>query len=90
MREFGYPVVMDATHSVQQPGSGNKTGGQPVFIKPLAKAAAAVSIDALFLEVHPNPSKALSDSDSQLPLRDLETLLKEVKQIDNLVKQKSN
>jgi 2-dehydro-3-deoxyphosphooctonate aldolase (KDO 8-P synthase) len=87
MREFGYPVVMDATHSVQQPGNGSKTGGQPVFIKPLAKAAAAVGIDALFLEVHPNPSQALSDSDSQLPLRDLESLLREVKEIDILVKQ---
>jgi 2-dehydro-3-deoxyphosphooctonate aldolase (KDO 8-P synthase) len=86
MREFGYPVVMDATHSVQQPGSGGRTGGQPVFIKPLAKAAAAIGIDALFLEVHPNPSEALSDSDSQLPLGDLEVLLKEVKEIDTLVK----
>ena len=86
MREFGYPVVMDATHSVQQPGSGNKTGGQPAFIKPLAKAAAAVGIDALFLEVHPNPPKALSDSDSQLPLNELEKLLIEVKEIDTLVK----
>jgi len=86
MREFGYPVVMDATHSVQQPGSGNKTGGQPAFIKPLAKAAAAVGIDALFLEVHPNPPKALSDSDSQLPLSELEKLLIEVKEIDTLVK----
>jgi 2-dehydro-3-deoxyphosphooctonate aldolase (KDO 8-P synthase) len=90
MREFGYPVVMDATHSVQQPGSGNKTGGQPAFIKPLAKAAAAVGIDALFLEVHPNPSQALSDSDSQLPLKELEVVLNEVKQIDNLVKRKPN
>jgi 2-dehydro-3-deoxyphosphooctonate aldolase (KDO 8-P synthase) len=86
MREFGYPVVMDATHSVQQPGSGGRTGGQPVFIKPLANAAAAIGIDALFLEVHPNPSEALSDSDSQLPLGDLEVLLKEVKEIDTLVK----
>jgi 2-dehydro-3-deoxyphosphooctonate aldolase (KDO 8-P synthase) len=87
MREFGYPVVMDATHSVQLPGNRGKTGGQPLFIKPLAKAAAAVGIDALFLEVHPNPSEALSDSESQLPVNELENLLKEVKEIDALVKQ---
>ena len=86
MKEFGYPVVMDATHSVQQPGSGGKTGGHPKFIKPLAKAAAAIGIDALFLEVHPDPSKALSDSESQLPLSELEQLLIEVREIDTLIK----
>ena len=71
MKEFGYPVVMDATHSVQLPGSGGKTGGQPKFIKPLAKAATAIGIDALFLEVHPDPANALSDAESQLPLSEL-------------------
>jgi len=86
MKELGYPVIMDATHSIQQPGSGGRTGGQPAFIKPLAKAAAAIGIDGLFLEVHPNPSEALSDSDSQLPLSELEKLLIEVKEIDTLVK----
>jgi len=86
MKEFGYPVVMDATHSVQLPGSGGKTGGQPKFIKPLAKAAIAIGIDALFLEVHPDPANALSDADSQLPLRELENLLIELQQIDTLVK----
>lgn len=86
MKELGYPVVMDATHSVQIPGSGGKTGGQPKFIKPLAKAAAAIGIDALFLEVHPDPSSALSDADSQLPLRELENLLIEIHQLDKLVK----
>lgn len=86
MKEFGYPVVMDATHSVQLPGSGGKTSGQPKFIRPLAKAAAAIGIDALFLEVHPDPASALSDAESQLPLRDLENLLSEIKQIDMLVK----
>jgi len=86
MKEFGYPVVMDATHSVQLPGSGGKTGGQPRFIKPLAKAAAAIGIDALFLEVHPDPANALSDSESQLPLSDLEKLLLEIQAIDTLVK----
>ena len=86
MKEFGYPIVMDATHSVQLPGSGGKTGGQPRFIKPLAKAAAAIGIDALFLEVHPDPANALSDAESQLALSDLENLLVEIQQIDALVK----
>jgi 2-dehydro-3-deoxyphosphooctonate aldolase (KDO 8-P synthase) len=86
MREFGYPVVMDATHSVQLPSKGNISGGEPKFIKPLARAAAAVGIDALFLEVHPNPEKALSDAASQLRLDDLEELLIEVKAIDESVK----
>jgi len=86
MKEFGYPVVMDATHSVQVPGSGDKTGGQPKFIKPLSRAAVAVGIDALFLEVHPDPANALSDAESQLPLSELEKLLIEIQQIDKLVK----
>ena len=75
MKELGYPVVMDATHSVQLPSKGNVSGGEPKFIKPLASAATAVGIDALFLEVHPNPEKALSDAASQLPLDELEKLL---------------
>lgn len=86
MRNLGCPVVMDATHSVQIPGSSNITGGQPVFIKPLAKAAAAIGIDALFLEVHPEPSKALSDAASQLPLNELDNLLVEIQKIDKVVK----
>ena len=86
MKEFGYPIVMDATHSVQLPGSGGKTGGQPKFIKPLAKAAVAIGIDALFLEVHPDPSNALSDAESQLPLSELEALLIQIQEIDALVK----
>jgi len=86
MRELGYPVVMDATHSVQMPGSSNVTGGQPKFILPLAKAAVAVGIDALFLEVHPNPAEALSDAASQLHLSDLKDLLIKVQAIDKFVK----
>lgn len=86
MKELGYPVVMDATHSVQLPSKENVSGGEPKFIKPLAKAATAVGIDALFLEVHPNPSKALSDAASQLPLSELEFLLTEIKAIDSLTK----
>ncbi|MDP3148133.1 MAG: 3-deoxy-8-phosphooctulonate synthase [Ignavibacteria bacterium] len=86
MRELGFPVVMDATHSVQLPGKGNLTGGQPKFIKPLAKAAIAIGIDALFFEVHPNPKEALSDAESQLPLSELRELLIELKQIDRITK----
>lgn len=86
MKELGYPVVMDATHSVQLPSAGNKSGGQPKFILPLAKAAAAVGIDALFLEVHPNPKEALSDADSQLPLDKLKDVLVQVQKIDRVVK----
>lgn len=90
MKEFGYPVVMDATHSVQMPGAGKVTGGQPKFILPLAKAAAAVGIDALFLEVHPEPQKALSDAASQLPLNELKNLLSQIIKIDDLVKEISS
>ena len=86
MRELGYPVVMDATHSVQLPSKGNTSSGQPRYIKYLAKAAAAVGIDALFLEVHPQPEKALSDAASQLPLNELKPLLEEIKKIDSFVK----
>jgi len=89
MREFGYPVVMDATHAVQLPSKDLISGGQPKFIKPLARAAAAVGIDALFLEVHPDPKNALSDAASQLPLSELKELLIEIKEIDTLIKNKN-
>lgn len=85
MRAFGYPVVYDATHSVQLPGGNSHTsGGQPEFIIPLAKAAVAVGVDALFVETHPNPSKALSDADCQLPLSELESLLNQISEISAL------
>lgn len=87
MRELGYPVVMDATHSVQLPSKENTSGGEPKFIKPLARAAAAVGIDALFLEVHPDPKEALSDAASQLPLTELKKLLVEVLAIEKIIKQ---
>ena len=86
MRELGFPVVMDATHSVQLPSKGTLSGGQPKFIKPLAKAAVAIGIDALFFEVHPNPKEALSDAESQLPLSELKELLIDLKQIDEITK----
>ena len=87
MKELGYPVVMDATHSVQMPG-GEKgvTGGDPRFIEPLAKAAVSLGIAALFLEVHPDPKNALSDSASQLPLESLKALLEKTLRIDDAVK----
>jgi 2-dehydro-3-deoxyphosphooctonate aldolase (KDO 8-P synthase) len=88
MKETGYPVVMDATHAVQIPSQSTVSGGQPKFIKPLAMAAAAVGINALFLEVHPNPAKALSDAGSQLPLNDVAELLTTIKAIDGVAKQK--
>lgn len=89
MRDLGHPVVFDATHSVQLPGgdeSAAQTGGQPEFIFPLARAGVAVGIDGLFVEVHPDPARALSDSGSQLKLGLLDELLKQVTQIDRLLK----
>ncbi len=88
MRKFGYPVILDATHSVQLPsGENGKSGGEPEFIAPLARAGAAVGIDALFVETHPEPAKALSDAGSQLPLDQLESLFIQVKTIDAALKQ---
>jgi 2-dehydro-3-deoxyphosphooctonate aldolase (KDO 8-P synthase) len=79
MRELGYPVVFDATHSVQMPGGkGDKTGGQREFVPYLARAAAAVGIDALFMEIHENPDLAPSDGPNMIPLAKLETVLRQV------------
>lgn len=79
MRGFGWPVVFDATHSVQLPGAeGGQSGGQPEFIAPLARAAVAAGIDALFVEVHPDPPQAKSDTATQLPLEQLPRLLTQV------------
>jgi 2-dehydro-3-deoxyphosphooctonate aldolase (KDO 8-P synthase) len=87
MRSLGVPVVFDATHSVQLPGGlGNASGGQREFIRPLARAAAAVGIDVLFTEVHPNPAKALSDGPNSLNFEDIRTVLTEVKAIYELGK----
>lgn len=86
MKRLGYPVIMDATHAVQIPGLGGRSGGAREFIPYLAKAAISIGIAGLFLETHPEPSKALSDADSQFPLDHLEELLEQVKQIDSLVK----
>jgi 2-dehydro-3-deoxyphosphooctonate aldolase (KDO 8-P synthase) len=88
MARFGYPVVFDATHSVQLPGGlGGQSGGQREFIAPLARAAVAVGIDALFMEVHEEPERALSDSATVFPLAQLESLLHVLLALDALVKQ---
>jgi 2-dehydro-3-deoxyphosphooctonate aldolase (KDO 8-P synthase) len=87
MRELGYPVVFDATHSLQLPGGlGKASGGQREFIAALARAAVAVGVDALFMEVHEDPDRALSDGPNSLPLKEVEGLLKLVKEIDEVVK----
>ncbi|MDD2298805.1 MAG: 3-deoxy-8-phosphooctulonate synthase [Fermentimonas sp.] len=76
MKEFGFPVVMDITHSLQQPNqSSGVTGGQPQLIETIAKAAVAVGVDGLFIETHPDPKSAKSDGANMLPLDQLEGLL---------------
>lgn len=87
MRGFGYPVVFDATHSVQLPGgAGTSSGGQREFVSHLARAAAAVGCDAVFMEVHPNPDKALCDGPNMISLDELVPILRQLKEIDNLIK----
>lgn len=79
MRELGYPVIFDATHSVQMPGGkGDKSGGQRQFVPYLAKAAAAIGIDALFMEVHEDPDNAPSDGPNMVPLAQLEETLRQI------------
>jgi 2-dehydro-3-deoxyphosphooctonate aldolase (KDO 8-P synthase) len=87
MKKLGYPVVFDATHSVQLPGAqGCASGGQPEFIEPLARAAVAAGVDGIFLETHDNPAKALSDGANALPLDQLAGLLARLKQLSSLVR----
>jgi len=82
LRGFGYPVVFDATHSVQLPGGGGtKSSGQREFVEPLACAAAGAGVDGFFMEVHPNPDEALSDGPNMVPLHQLKTLLERVMRI---------
>ena len=86
MRQWGWPVVYDVTHSLQLPGGqGTASGGQSQFIEHLARAGVAAGIDGLFLEVHENPAKALSDGPNALPLDRLEALLRTVKRIHAIV-----
>jgi len=87
MRKLGYPVVFDVTHAVQLPGEGKSSGGQPEFIEPLARAGSAAGVDGLFLEVHDNPAKALSDGSNALPLAQFRPLLEKVLKIAALVRE---
>ncbi len=87
MRKMGYPVVFDATHSVQLPGGqGGSSGGQREFVEYLARAATATGIDGVFMEVHEEPEKALCDGPNSIRLDDLPALLKKLKAIDAIVK----
>jgi 2-dehydro-3-deoxyphosphooctonate aldolase (KDO 8-P synthase) len=89
MRSFGYPVIFDVTHSLQLPGGqGSCSGGQREFAEPLARAAVAVGVDGLFMEVHPEPEKALCDGPNMIKLDDVEGLLAHVKAIDDVSKSK--
>ena len=82
LRGFGYPVVFDATHSVQLPGGGGtKSSGQREFVEPLACAAAGAGVDGFFMEVHQNPDEALSDGPNMVPLHQLKSLLERVMRI---------
>jgi len=82
MREFGYPVIYDATHSIQIPGGkGSSSGGERQFVEGLSRAAIAFGCDGLFLEVHPDPQSALCDGPNMINLKELEKLLRQVKKI---------
>jgi 2-dehydro-3-deoxyphosphooctonate aldolase (KDO 8-P synthase) len=86
MKGFGYPVVFDATHSVQLPGGrGSSSDGQGEFIAPLARAAVAAGADGIFLEIHPDPGSALSDGPNSLPLDGVEPLMRVLKEIHRIV-----
>jgi 2-dehydro-3-deoxyphosphooctonate aldolase (KDO 8-P synthase) len=88
LKKLGYPVVFDATHSVQLPGGeGKSSGGQPEFIEPLARAAVAAGADGVFVEVHDNPAKALSDGSNALRLDQFRPLMMRLLQISNLVRE---
>jgi 2-dehydro-3-deoxyphosphooctonate aldolase (KDO 8-P synthase) len=87
MAKNGYPVIFDATHSVQQPGGlGEKSGGQREFVEYLARAAVAVGVAGIFIETHQDPDNAPSDGPNMVPLDKLENLIKQLSEIDNLIK----
>jgi len=91
MRSAGYPVVFDATHSVQKPGGlGTSSGGESQYIPLLARCAVSAGADAIFLETHPNPAKALSDGPNTLPLKNLENLLKDLIAINHILAKNKN
>jgi len=87
MRDLGYPVVFDATHAVQLPGGGGThSEGQSQFVAGLSRAAVAMGVDLVFMEVHPDPPKALCDGPNMIKLQEMPALLEQLKEIDNLVK----
>ena len=87
MSKFGFPIVFDATHSVQQPGGmGEKSGGQREFVPYLARAAIAVGVGAIFMETHEDPDNAPSDGPNMVPLNEVKTLLIKLTEIDKIVK----
>ena len=87
MSRYGFPIVFDATHSVQQPGGmGEKSGGQREFVPYLARAAIAVGVGAIFMETHEDPDNAPSDGPNMVPLNEVKTLLKKLTEIDKLIK----
>jgi 2-dehydro-3-deoxyphosphooctonate aldolase (KDO 8-P synthase) len=87
MSKFGFPIVFDATHSVQQPGGmGEKSGGQREFVPYLARAAIAVGVGAIFMETHEDPDNAPSDGPNMVPLNEVKSLLKKLTEIDSLIK----
>ncbi len=89
MRSLGYPVMFDATHSVQKPGGqGDKSGGDRSFVLALIRAAVAVGIDALFMEVHPDPDSAKCDGPNMVPLRSMREVLRQTAEIDKIVRKK--
>ena len=91
MAKSGYPIVFDATHSVQQPGGmGNKSGGQREFVEYLSRAAVAVGVAAVFIETHHDPDNAPSDGPNMVPLSKMADLLKQLVEIDNLIKNGKN
>ena len=86
MRSFGYPVLFDVTHSLQLPGGkGSSSGGQREFAEPLARAAVAVGVDGLFMEVHPDPDKALCDGPNMMPLSGLGEMLASLKELHEML-----
>lgn len=87
IRSFGYPLLFDATHSLQLPGGqGNSSGGQREFASPLARAAVATGVDGLFIEVHPDPAQALSDASTMIPLHEIEGLLQQTKALHDMMR----
>lgn len=89
MRSLGLPVMFDATHSVQKPGGqGDRSGGDRSYVLPLIRAALAVGIDALFMEVHPDPDCAKCDGPNMVPLRKMREVLKQTSEIDRVVREK--